>query len=84
LILKCGSRLPHSKKEVCMKKTMIVLGCLVCALVFQSCAKRQAAPESLRLDTGWKFQYGDDLKWLDPGFDDSAWKTIRPDRLWES
>lgn len=67
-----------------MKKTMIVLGCLVCALVFQSCAKRQAAPESLRLDTGWKFQYGDDLKWLDPGFDDSAWKTIRPDRLWES
>jgi len=28
------------------------------------------------LDGNWKMQPGDDLRWADPAFDDSAWRTV--------
>ncbi len=28
------------------------------------------------LDDGWRFQLGDDARWADPGFDDSAWAAV--------
>ena len=30
----------------------------------------------LELNSGWKFQAGDDARWADPSFDDSKWATI--------
>jgi hypothetical protein len=30
----------------------------------------------------WRFHTGDDMRWADPGFDDSSWKLLRPDQPW--
>jgi Stage II sporulation protein E (SpoIIE) len=30
----------------------------------------------------WRFQTGDDMRWADPGFDDSSWKQLRSDTDW--
>lgn len=31
---------------------------------------------TIDLDGPWRFQVGDDARWADPGFDDSAWTTV--------
>jgi hypothetical protein len=31
---------------------------------------------TIDLDGPWRFQVGDDARWADPGFDDSAWPTV--------
>src|SRR5271157_3057905 len=31
---------------------------------------------AMSLDGPWRFQTGDDPRWADPGFDDSAWPTV--------
>jgi len=35
------------------------------------------------LDVNWKFRPGDDLTWISPKYDDSAWKTIVAGKTWE-
>ena len=30
----------------------------------------------MQLDGPWRFQMGDDPRWADPAFDDSAWPTV--------
>ncbi|HEX4582427.1 MAG TPA: hypothetical protein VH139_10210, partial [Acidobacteriaceae bacterium] len=34
------------------------------------------------LDGLWQFHPGDDPRWADPAFDDSAWPLLRSDRPW--
>lgn len=34
----------------------------------------------VQLDGPWRFQMGDDLRWAEPNFDDSAWPAVTPDR----
>jgi sigma-B regulation protein RsbU (phosphoserine phosphatase) len=34
----------------------------------------------VQLDGPWRFQMGDDLRWADPAFDDSAWPTVTLDK----
>lgn len=44
----------------------------------------QAQDDSgLNLDTSWKFLPGDDLAYASPTFDDSRWKILRVDKIWE-
>lgn len=38
---------------------------------------------SVSLNTGWKFITGDNAAYSDPSFDDSQWKSIKSDKLWE-
>jgi phosphoserine phosphatase RsbU/P len=33
------------------------------------------------IDTGWRTHAGDNKEWASPGFDDSAWETVRLDNL---
>lgn len=33
------------------------------------------------IDTGWRVHAGDNKEWASPGFDDSAWETVRLDNL---
>ncbi|HXR38384.1 MAG TPA: SpoIIE family protein phosphatase [Terracidiphilus sp.] len=41
---------------------------------------KSAAPArfhgTMELEGPWRFQVGDDSRWADPGFDDSAWATV--------
>jgi hypothetical protein len=30
----------------------------------------------------WRFQIGDDMRWADPGFDDSSWKLLHSNEDW--
>lgn len=54
-------------------------------LLFLPCADAAAAQPRLPVSPGeamvtlggpWRFQVGDDRRWADPGFDDSAWETV--------
>jgi alpha-galactosidase len=38
----------------------------------------------ISLNQPWKFIQGDNLAYAQPGFDDSGWKTIPVDRIWEA
>src|ERR1700753_1372822 len=35
------------------------------------------------LDRDFRFHGGDDPRWSDPGFDDSAWKVLQPSQDWD-
>ena len=35
-------------------------------------------PPGQRLETGWKWQAGDDPAWVNPGLDDGRWAPIDP------
>jgi alpha-galactosidase len=37
----------------------------------------------IKLNQGWKFLPGDNLDYAKPGFDDSGWKAIGVDKIWE-
>jgi hypothetical protein len=42
-------------------------------------------PQSvISLDGLWRFHPGDDMRWSDPAFDDSAWPTLRSDKDWST
>lgn len=43
----------------------------------------QAREPVVKLDGLWRFHPGDDPRWAQPGFDDSAWAVIHGDRGWE-
>ena len=39
--------------------------------------------QTILLKDGWKFKVGDNLEYAKPAFDDSQWKEIRVDKIWE-
>ncbi|NJD22944.1 MAG: alpha-galactosidase [Melioribacter sp.] len=39
--------------------------------------------QSIPLKDGWKFKVGDNLDYAKTGFDDSQWKGIQVDKIWE-
>jgi alpha-galactosidase len=39
---------------------------------------------SINLNHSWKFIRGDNLAYAQPGYNDSVWKTIQVDRVWEA
>ncbi|GAA4424956.1 hypothetical protein GCM10023188_05390 [Pontibacter saemangeumensis] len=39
---------------------------------------QQIPEEGVLLDTGWKYQAGDNPAWAEPGFDDAQWQPINP------
>ena len=39
--------------------------------------------EEIKLNGKWKFSIGDDLKWAEPGLDDSDWDAIYAPSMWE-
>jgi len=47
-------------------------------------ASALSAQESLSLDLPWKFNPGDNLAFLQPDFDDSAWVSLKVDKAWEA
>lgn len=64
-------------------KTMRKLFYSVLMLVAWGCASHHPSPE-MSLQTEWKFNTGDDPAWASPDFNDSAWKSLPVDRIWES
>jgi len=62
-----------------MKKALVIALCL---LAFGSQA--QKSERSVSLNVPWKFILGDNPWYASPAFDDSPWKTIAVDRIWES
>lgn len=53
-------------------------------LLFLSVVKLSAQEETIKLSGPWKFIQGDNLEYAAPGFNDSQWKPILVDRIWES
>ncbi|MCK9219770.1 MAG: putative Ig domain-containing protein [Bacteroidales bacterium] len=65
-----------------MKKFKIFL-CLIFTMgvAMTSFAQKN---EMVDLSGTWKFIQGDQLKYADPAFNDSSWKNIKVDNIWES
>jgi len=68
-----------------MTKTFAYLTIALLALVFSCKQGGTGGGEDVivTLEDGWKFNTGDDAQWADPVFDDSAWKPIMPNKVWE-
>jgi len=61
-----------------MKKLLPLL------LLLALAACRQAPVQiTIPINTGWKFVTGDNLDYAKPAYNDSSWKTIRVDAIWE-
>ena len=58
-----------------MRRTIISL--LLFVVLSASGAAQVLFPEQ------WKFQVGDSMQYADPLFNDSGWKTISPNQVWE-
>ena len=61
-----------------MKKLYIIL----MALVIVSC-QRTINEIVIPLNADWKFIQGDNLDYAASSFDDSGWKNIKVDKIWE-
>ncbi len=48
-----------------------------------ACSKKPASLPIIDLSSGWKFMNQDDLQFAQPDFDDSNWKTIQVNQVWE-
>jgi alpha-galactosidase len=59
-------------------KTLLIIFLLLSAI------KLTAQEETIKLTGPWKFIKGDNLEYAASGFNDSQWKTIRVDAIWES
>ena len=64
-----------------MKKMFILLGTI--ALFLMLSCNQQTQQNAVSLDTGWKFNTGDEPAWATLAFDDSKWDTIDPKKIWE-
>lgn len=61
------------------------IGRLFILLVIASaCTGKKPQGDGIISLVDWKFSQGDNPEWAQPGFDDSKWVTIDPDRFWES
>jgi len=65
-----------------MKNLFILAGVFALLLTNSCCTNHK--PETVLLNKEWKFNTGDDLKWADPLFSDTAWGIINPHEIWES
>ena len=63
-------------------KTKLALAGIVALILIISC-NRSDEPNSVLLNTGWKFKTGDDPAWATPAFDDRHWGTVDPSQIWE-
>ncbi|MCX6168959.1 MAG: putative Ig domain-containing protein [Ignavibacteriales bacterium] len=62
-----------------MKKLQFVFIILFFSVTISTAQTEQ----SILLKDGWKFKVGDNLEYAKPAFDDSQWKEIRVDKIWE-
>ena len=64
-----------------MKKMFILFGTI--ALFLMLSCNQQTQQNAVSLDTGWKFNTGDESAWATLAFDDSKWDTLDPKKIWE-
>ncbi|TSA28509.1 MAG: alpha-galactosidase [Ignavibacteriales bacterium] len=62
-----------------MKKLHLLFIAVLFSFSFLSAQTEQ----SIQLKDGWKFKVGDNLDYAKPGYDDSQWKGIQVDKIWE-
>ncbi len=63
---------------------MRILFCLVIIMCSIHLQAQKTINENVNLNVTWKFIQGDNLAYASPGYDDSGWKTIPVDRIWEA
>ncbi len=66
-----------------MKKSACLIISTICLLLILSLKIYSQEEKVLSFGKEWKFMPGDNPEYAKPGFDDSAWKSIRVDKIWE-
>ncbi len=61
---------------------MLLLACTCATMRAQSFDLVDGRMPVASLDGKWRFHPGDDMRWADPSFDDSAWPLLRSDADW--
>ena len=62
-----------------MKKSLLIITLFIISFSVLHAQKEQ----SIELKDGWKFKVGDNLEYAKSGFDDTQWKSIQVDKIWE-
>lgn len=70
----------QSLKNYVMKN----LFCLLASILALTLHAQQPNVVSINLNQSWKFIQGDNLEYAQPGYNDSGWKNIHVDRVWEA
>jgi len=70
----------QSLKNYVMKN----LFCLLASILALTLHAQQPNVVSINLNQSWKFIQGDNLEYAQPGYNDSGWKNIQVDRVWEA
>ncbi len=65
-----------------MKKSNLFPFFILLVFLVVSCRQNPSEPIKIALNSGWKFMRGDNLKYANPDFDDSAWDSIGVDKTW--
>jgi Stage II sporulation protein E (SpoIIE) len=68
-------------RSCCLVLAFFTSGIAAKSQVFD--VKKDRVPMAV-LDGLWRFHTGDDARWADPGFDDSAWDLLRSDTGWST
>lgn len=68
-----------------MKQVKVFFAAALCLLTIacKQSSKTGDTGSIIVLESGWKFNTGNDPNWADPVFDDSGWKPILVDRYYE-
>jgi hypothetical protein len=74
--------LPHARLGI--SAALLAVGALVCASQghSQTFNLENDRVQMAELQGLWRFHTGDDMRWADPGFDDSSWKLLRSNEDW--
>ena len=67
-----------------MNYVMKNLLCLLALILSMTLQAQQPNVVSINLNQSWKFIQGDNLAYAKPDYNDSAWKNILVDRIWEA
>ena len=66
-----------------MKKTNLLLACILFMLSILSIKTYSQQEQSIKFPSVWKFIPGDNIDYAKPDYNDSQWKLLRVDKMWE-
>ncbi len=69
-------------RDFCLTVVIISTAALSCNAQSQTIDLDASRVPITRIDSTWRFHLGDDPRWAQPGFDDSGWPVLQPEKDW--
>ena len=81
-VKRCSIMHPHARSGIAA--VLLAVGALLCTSQgrSQTFNLENDRVQMAELQGFWRFKTGDDMRWADPGFDDSSWKLLHSNEDW--